>query len=466
MAIISLKFALFVSISLLIYYLTPGRFQNLVLLLASYFFYASWAWEYVLILFMITLFNFLLAKALHRRQRLRRSLLWIGVIINFAALLFYLLGQQYYDSIITPGLQGFSVSILLPLGFSYYALENISYLLDVNNKLIKPSSNFIHFSLYLAYFPKLISGPIERAKKFFPQLEATRTIDNEMLARSAMLILIGLFRSVVLAGSILLFVSPLILEKPQEFSNLELILGLLAFMFYLYNQFAGYTNIVRGVSGLFGIEITRNFAYPFFSQDFSDFWRRWHISLSSWLRDYIYMPLSRALLRRNPSRSNKANLILPPLTTMIASGIWHGGSLNILVWGAVNGIYIVSENLLMLFRSITPGVKKPWWQKVFSSIFVVGLMLLSMVPFFMDLPTTKVFFYNLMYGWKWDIPDVRPLVVVFVSLLLDWIQYRQDDEFIFLKWPRWARSFSASLAVFSILAVYNLQGAPEMFVYP
>jgi D-alanyl-lipoteichoic acid acyltransferase DltB (MBOAT superfamily) len=238
------------------------------------------------------------------------------------------------------------------------------------------------------------------------------------------------------------------------------------FMFYLYNRFAGYTNIVRGVSGLFGIELSRNFAYPFFSQDFSDFWRRWHISLSSWLRDYIYMPLSRTILRRNPSRSNKANLILPPLATMLASGVWHGGSLSILVWGAVNGVYIVLENLLMLFRSITPGVKRPWWRRISSSVFVVGLMLLAMIPFFMDLPTSKVFLYRLVYGWDWGIPDFRPLVIVVLSLLLDWIQYRHNDEFVFLKWPNWARSISAATAVFIILVVYNLQGAPEMFVYP
>lgn len=466
MPLISLKFALFVLACLCIYYLLPGKLQNPFLLLASYYFYASWSWPFSLILLALTVFNFFYAQHLQRCQTHKRPILWLGVAANVGIFLFFLLGSGLGSLIRRFGFANFEVGVLLPLGFGYHVLESISYLVDISLRLGKPTTNFVDFALYLAYFPKLVSGPIERARKFLPQLSGKRVVDNQALARSLMLILIGLVRSTVLAGMITVLIPAAALQSPLEHTGFQLMVGLFGFAFYLYNQFAGYTDLVRGVSGLFGIELTRNFAQPFFSQDFSDFWRRWHISLSQWLRDYIYMPMSRALLRRNPSRSNKANLILPPLATMFASGLWHGGSPNLLAWGLLNGLYIVIENFVNLFRPSAPNAKRPAWRAVLGSLVLLGLALFAAIPFKLTLGYSRLLLGQVLFAWGWQMPDLRVPVVMLASLVLDWLQFRRNDEFVFLGWPRSLQALAAVLAFFAVVIVYQLQNAPATFVYP
>ncbi|MEW5872812.1 MAG: MBOAT family O-acyltransferase [Chloroflexota bacterium] len=466
MPLISLKFAIFVLASLLIYYLLPGKLQNSFLLLASYYFYVSWSWQFALILLALTVFNFFYAQHLQRCQTHKRAILWLGVAANLAFFLFFLLGSGLGDLIRRFGLTSFEVAVLLPLGFGYHVLESISYLVDISLRLGKPSTNFIDFTLFLAYFPKLISGPIERARKFLPQLSQKRVVDNQVLARSLMLIVIGLLRSTVLAGMITVLVPASVIQDPLEHTGFQLMMGLLGFAFYLYNQFAGYTDLVRGVSGLFGIELTRNFAQPIFSKDFSDFWQRWHISLSQWLRDYIYMPLSRALLRRNPTRSNKANLILPPLATMFASGLWHGGSPNLLAWGILNGLYVVIENFINLFRHSAPNAKRPLWRAVLGGLVLLGLALFAAIPFKLTLGHSRILLGQMLFAWGWQMPDLLVLAVMLASVVLDWLQFRRNDEFVFLGWPRSLQALAAVLAVFAVVIVYQLQNAPATFVYP
>ena len=467
MAIISVKFLYFVLISLAIYYLLPGKLQNIFILLASYYFYSTWVWWYAPILLVITIFNFYYAQIIQRAQNHRGFIVWLGVGFNSSLYVFFLIANLYSKQLnhLTSTL-GITIAILVPIGLGYRVLECISYLLDIKLKIAHPASNFIDFALYLAYFPKLISGPIERARKFLPQLSSKKEITNKDLSHSILLILVGMGQTVVLAGmlSVLTPVSPL--KRPQDHTNLELIVGLLYFAFYLYNQFAGYTNIVRGISGLFGVELNRNFAFPLFSKNFADFWKRWHISLSQWLRDYVYLPLSRAFLRRNPKRTNKTNLVVPPLVTMLVSGIWHGASPNLLVWGALNGIYIVAENIRSLYRPTTPSLKKPFWKQLLSSLIVVGLALFAGIPFSMSLATSKIFLYQMVFAWSKQIPDLRPLVIMVFSILLEWSQYRSNDEFIFLKWPGWLQSLATVMVIVGVIIVTNLQSVPVAFVYP
>jgi D-alanyl-lipoteichoic acid acyltransferase DltB (MBOAT superfamily) len=462
MEIISLDFAFFVLAVAALYYLLPGKWQKILLLAASYFYYQTWAWWFVVVLAALTGFNFLFAKVLHQRRS--KLLLWSGVGVNSAILLIFLLGGPISN---WGKVMGFEIMILLPLGLSYRVLESISYLIDIHLRIAKPTDQLLDFALYLGYFPKLVSGPIERARRFLPHLNEVKTLDNQALARSLLLIGLGLLRLVVIAGMMtVLFPIAGILFEPARYNAQNLIVGLFGYAFMLYNQFAGYTDLMRGISGLLGIQLTNNFAQPFFSKDFSDFWKRWHISLSSWLRDYIYMPMSRALLRRNPSRKNIPNLIFPPLATMLVSGLWHGARLHLLVWGALNGLYIVLENLLNLFRPTTPGKQAPPWQRALGGVVLVGLALAAAVPFRIDLPTSKVFFYQLIYKWQLQIPDLRILFVFAASLLLDWIQYRANDETVFLKWPRWAQAAAAALLIFGVVIVYHLQNAASTFVYP
>jgi D-alanyl-lipoteichoic acid acyltransferase DltB (MBOAT superfamily) len=237
-------------------------------------------------------------------------------------------------------------------------------------------------------------------------------------------------------------------------------------MFYLYNQFAGYTDIVRGVSGLFGIQLTRNFNGPFFSKDVSDFWNRWHISLSQWLRDYIYMPVSRAFLRRNPSRTNIPNLIIPPLVTMLISGLWHGADTHHLVWGGLMGLFIMFENVRTLYRPAVKEAALPLWRKVISKLWLVGVMCVITVPFLLDLKQSQTYYVRLVKGWDWQMFDLRPLVIILLSLMVDWFQHRSGNEFVFRKWHILWQVLLVALIPLATVVIHQLQSAPPVFVYP
>ena len=467
--ILSIKFLAFVLITLAIYYLMPGRWQNLILLIASYYFYSTWLPHYPILLLALTIINYGFGHWLYRSTRTKRAVLWTGILFNIAFMLWFLVGAGIVKPMLEITLENAGdifPLLILPVGLSYYTLNSISYLLDINLRLSKPATNFVDFALYLAWFPKLISGPLERARKFLPQLAEKQTVDNETLAHGLTLILAGLFRTAILGGMLTLFLPAVPLGDPSAHGTLVLIWALVTYMFYLYNQFAGYTDIVRGVSGLFGIQLTRNFNTPFFSKDFSDFWQRWHISLSQWLRDYVYMPLSRAFLRRNPSRTNIPNLIVPPLVTMLISGFWHGADLNHLVWGALMGLFILIENVRMLFRPAVAEASIPLWRRISSRVWLVALMTASTIPFVLDLKQTQTFFVQLVKGWDGQMFDLRPMGIVALSMLIDWFQHRSNDEAVFRKWTARSQSLLIAFIPLAVIVIDQLQSAPPVFVYP
>lgn len=469
MTILSAKFLVFVLVVLAIYYILPRRLQNLFLLIASYYYYSTWLRWYPLLLLAQTAIVFGLGHWLYRSVKSKRVILWLGILFNVGILLWFLVGGTYLKGVLeinASNARTILPLLVLPVGASYYALNGISYLIDINLKLSKPTSNFVDFALYLAWFPKLISGPLERARKFLPQLAEKRTVDDEALASNLTLILVGLFRASLLGGLLTLFLPAIPLQDPASHGALVLLWALVTYMFYLYNQFAGYTDIARGVSGLFGIQLSRNFNAPFFSKDVSDFWTRWHISLSQWLRDYIYMPVSRAFLRKNPSRANIPNLIVPPLVTMLISGLWHGADWNHLVWGALMGLLIMFENIRMLSRPAQAEASIPLWRRILSRSWLILLMAASTVPFVLDLKQTYVFFARIVKGWGGVMFDLRPAAAVILSLLVDWFQQRGKDELVFRKWPFWAQAILLALIPLAVIVITKLQSAPPVFVYP
>ncbi|MBV6464996.1 MAG: hypothetical protein PGMFKBFP_00262 [Anaerolineales bacterium] len=469
MTILSAKFLVFVLVALAIYYILPRRLQNLFLLIASYYYYSTWLRWYPLLLLAQTAIVFGLGHWLYRSVKSKRVILWLGILFNVGILLWFLVGGTYLKGVLeinASNARTILPLLVLPVGASYYALNGISYLIDINLKLSKPTSNFVDFALYLAWFPKLISGPLERARKFLPQLAEKRTVDDEALASNLTLILVGLFRASLLGGLLTLFLPAIPLQDPASHGALVLLWALVTYMFYLYNQFAGYTDIARGVSGLFGIQLSRNFNAPFFSKDVSDFWTRWHISLSQWLRDYIYMPVSRAFLRKNPSRANIPNLIVPPLVTMLISGLWHGADWNHLVWGALMGLLIMFENIRMLSRPAQAEASIPLWRRILSRSWLILLMAASTVPFVLDLKQTYVFFARIVKGWDGVMFDLRPAAPVILSLLVDWFQQRGKDELVFRKWPFWAQAILLALIPLAVIVITKLQSAPPVFVYP
>ena len=473
MNITSCYFVLFTLLILGVYYFLSRRLQNVWLLLASYGFVVTWDWRFAIALAVITMVNYLLALRVRANDQGRRGLLWAGIGFNLLALLFFRAAafflpqlEAWFGRLGVP-MQVGGLQILIPLGLSYYVLQAISYLVDVYRGQVKAESDLVDFALYLGYFPKLIAGPIERARNFLPKLAQPRLVDNQRLARSITLIFVGVTRKMLIADILTASFLSDVFELPSKYNPLELLLWLLIYAFALYNDFAGYTDIVRGVSGLFGIELSANFQTPYFSRNFTEFWKRWHITLSEWLRDYIYFPISRALRRGHPGIQKVTNLVLPPMLTMLVSGLWHGLSLHMLLWGGLHGLYQIVERLPSLWGPVVPPQNQPLWRQWIGVGIVFMFVILAWVPFRWELPAALEL-WGALLNWSDTALRYRRLLltvpVLFASLLIDILQYRGQDEFVFLKWHPIARA--ACMAVI-ILFVFIATGGDfeQPFVY-
>ena len=485
--ITSLAFAGFAAAVFILYHLLPARGKQIWLLVASLAFYALWDWRFGLILLALTVFNYWLGKKLPKVKG--KGWLYAGIGLNLFILLVF-----KYQHFYTEGLSRLlgdadlgALALIVPVGFSFYLVQVVSYFLDLNQKRIQPESDLVLFTLYLIYFPKLLSGPIERARTFIPKLANPKVVDSGLIIRSGALIVVGLVRKLFVADSLLSLIPAAAFITPAEFPAQHLAAWLLAYAFALYNDFAGYTNIVRGVSGLFGIELSQNFLRPYFSRDFTEFWKRWHISLSEWLRDYIFFPTTRRLLRTFRNRQHLVNLIVPPMITMLVSGLWHGLSWQMLVWGGLHGLYQVVERFINLRRPpVLPDQQKAW-RKGLSILVVFTLAVLAWLPFRMDLPTAWSYLTSmltpgnwavpelrraasdLIHGagfWSWpgyNLPDPRILLVILPAVWLDWRQEVREELF-FLKWGKWGQTLLL-LAAIVLLMLVSGADAQVPFVY-
>lgn len=458
MSITTPIFLVFVAAVAGLYHVLPRRVQPAWLLAASYAFYISWAWEFALVLAGLTLANYMLGRFMNGR----RSMLWTGVGFN----LLVLAGLKYTGFFVArlPVSEGFAEFVLrfaLPVGLSFLVLQAISYLVDVQRGQMEAEQDLLAFGLYLAYFPKLLSGPIERARSFLPQLRQPRLVDNAILIQAFTLILLGFFRKKVLADPLRTMIDPEVWQTPLAYGAPELFTWLLAFSFSLYNDFAGYTNIIRGVSLLFGIELTRNFQQPYFARNFTEFWNRWHISLSNWLRDYIYFPLARALRQRHAGAV--LNFVLPPMVTMLASGLWHGASWNMLLWGGLHGLYQIGERLPTLWRPAIPPDQQPRARQALGMALTFILAALAWLPFQMPLEQAGQYLAGL-FGGVPLIMNARILLLVVVALGLDWTQAHAKDELVFLHWRLPARAAALAFGLLALLFVLQSDTSVS-FVY-
>jgi D-alanyl-lipoteichoic acid acyltransferase DltB (MBOAT superfamily) len=474
MNITSLHFLYFVIIVLIIYHAIPQRLRKYFLLAVSYVFYATWSWQFCLVLLGLTIFNYFIALRLQNITQKQIKWLWVGIVFNIGTLLFFRTANFFLPEFIhflsILGIQLIEISslqILLPIGMAYYSLQNISYLVDVHHRQTDAAANFIDFALYLAYFPKLLSGPIERERTLMPKLVQPRRVNNEVLARSFTLIIIGLIRKLFIAGLLSSIIFWDAFETPSKYTGPELISWIVLYGFFLYNDFAGYTSIARGVSGFFGIELSKNFNQPYFAHNMTEFWNSWHISLSHWLRDYIYFPISRTILKGRTAQRRVMNMLFPPMVTMLVSGLWHGLSWHMLLWGGLHGLYQVAERIASLRKTVLSPQQQPIWRRGFSISIVFVLVSLAWVPFVMDLPIALDYWRG-MFDWTYPIIRYRRILLAIplfiVVLLFDLLQRRyQDDEFI-LRWPRLVQASLLAGCIFILLIL--LQGEQsEPFVY-
>ena len=341
----------------------------LILLLGSYLFYASWNYKFLGLILFTSVSDFLIGKEIYKSNEIsrRKCFLFLSIFLNLSILGFYKYSSFFLQNIFSMGnVLGFSFSpiswnVLLPAGISFYTFQSISYTVDVYRKILPAEQNFFRYALFLAFFPQLVAGPIVMAREFLPQiLNAYRQKFSEIsLNKAFYFILLGFVKKSVIADNISV-ITDLVFSNPEQIKVLSwsyIAMGMVAYSIQIYGDFSGYTDIARGVALLFGFSLPENFNLPYFASSIPNFWQRWHISLSSWLRSYLYIPLGG---NRNGLLFTYRNLFL----TMLLGGLWHGANWNFLIWGGLHGVYLGLErffsnkwNLTVLFSDVRPFYK-------------------------------------------------------------------------------------------------------------
>ena len=375
-----------------LYWLIKDRLRVHVLLISSYIFYCFWDWRFTSLLVYLTLSNFFITKKMYQSES-KKLLLAICMIQNIFVLMifkylnFFSEGAQQLFDFIGLRLDIPTVNILLPLGLSFLIFQTSSYVIDVYRGVLIPEKSLVNFATFVVYFPHMAAGPIMRAKELLPQISGKKVgLDLEGLQSAIFLIAIGLFRKIVIADTLAPFVNR-VFENQSAFDWKALCLAILGFGLQIYGDFAGYSSIARGVSRLFGIEMIVNFRQPYLAVSITDFWRRWHISLSSWFREYLYVPLG-------GNRGTKAKTNINLIIVMVIAGLWHGAAFGFLFWGLMHGLFLVIDKQFYIGSSVRKSTR--------MALTIVGWFTTQSCVFF-----AWIFFRN---------PDLSDTFAVIVSI--------------------------------------------------
>ena len=355
----SIDFAIFLPILFILYWFVVNKnlkYQNVLIIVASYVFYGWWDWRFLSLILFSTIIDYSVGLALvnQKEPSKRKMLLWTSILVNLGFLGFF----KYYNFFLDNFVAAFSffgteisvssLQIILPVGISFYTFQTLSYTIDVYRKKLEPTKDFFAFAAFVSFFPQLVAGPIERATNLLPQFYKKRTFDYTKAVDGLRQILWGLFKKIVIADNAAQIAND-IFNNSADYSGSTLVFGAIFFAFQIYGDFSGYSDIAIGTSRLFGFNLMKNFAFPYFSRDIAEFWRRWHISLSTWFRDYVYIPLG-------GSRGSIWTKIRNIFIIFIVSGFWHGANWTFIVWGALNALYFLPLMLTNKNRINTDNV--------------------------------------------------------------------------------------------------------------
>jgi alginate O-acetyltransferase complex protein AlgI len=368
----SVEFLLFLPVVFILYWFVFNRllrWQNVLVLIASYFFYGWWSWKFMALLALSTFLDYLYGFGVALKNRKKaRLFLWLGVFNNLGILgvfkYYNFFALQFQHGLALLGLHANPVlsQVAIPIGISFYTFHGMSYVFDIYRGEQRPVRNFIDYGVFVSFFPLLVAGPIERASHLLPQIGKKRFFNYTQAADGCRLILWGLFKKVVIADSLAIIVDKIFTHYGDQHAS-SLVVGAIAFSFQIYGDFSGYSDIALGTAKLFGFELLTNFRFPYFSRDIAEFWRRWHISLSSWFRDYLYIPLG-------GSKQGKFKAVRNTFIIFLVSGFWHGASWKFIAWGGLHACGFMPLLLLNRNRKHTsdvvaqerrlPSVKELW----------------------------------------------------------------------------------------------------------
>ena len=364
----SFDFVIFLPIVFILYWFVFHKnikTQNLLLVLASYVFYGWWDWRFLFLILFSTFVDFGIGLALSKEKRKgsRKLLLTTSILVNIGLLAFF----KYYNFFLDNFVEAFTffgksfevtrLDIILPVGISFYTFQTLSYTIDVYREKLEPTKDIIAFTAFVSFFPQLVAGPIERATNLLPQFFKKRKFNSDEAIIGVKQIIWGLFKKIVIADNCAQYANE-IFARHESLSSVTLVIGALYFAFQIYGDFSGYSDIAIGTARLFNFKLMTNFRYPYFSRDIAEFWRRWHISLSTWFRDYVYIPLG-------GSRGSKLFQVRNVFIIFIVSGFWHGANWTFIIWGTINALFFIPLLLAKRNRKYTDTVAQ---EKFFPTI--------------------------------------------------------------------------------------------------
>lgn len=473
----SIDFAIFLPIVFVLYWFVTNKnlkLQNFLIVLASYVFYGWWDWRFLSLILFSTFVDYLVGVLLSKEENetKRKALLWTSIIVNLGFLGFF----KYYNFFIENFTTAFSffgneirpnsLNIILPVGISFYTFQTMSYSIDVYKRKLEPTKDFIAFSAFVSFFPQLVAGPIERATNLLPQFYKNRTFDYSKAVDGLRQILWGLFKKVVIADTCAESANA-IFNNSDDYSGSTLVLGALYFTFQIYGDFSGYSDIAIGTSRLFGFDLKRNFAFPYFSRDIAEFWRRWHISLSTWFRDYLYIPLG-------GSKGGTWMQIRNIFIIFIVSGFWHGANWTFVIWGALNALYflplLVFNKNRQHLNSVAIGKSLPSFKEFFQMLITFGLTVFAWIFFRAENIGHAIRVISEIFSSSlFTMPGFKNYIIIFLVLifiLIEWVGREQEYalEKLGLNWNRALRWFFYYCIVISIF-ISMFEGQTQEFIY-
>jgi len=475
----SVSFAIFLPIVFVLYWFVTNKnlkAQNILLLVSSYFFYACWDWRFLFLLMFSTLLDYYTGLMMCKTENkgTKKFWFWLSIIINLGFLGIF----KYYNFFASSFAEaaaglGFTTNpvlldILLPVGISFYTFHGLSYVIDIYKERIKAERNFVDYAVFVSFFPLLVAGPIERATHLLPQIKSPRIFNLDRAKDGLRQILWGLVKKIVIADQCAELANN-IFNNSENMSGSSLVLGAIFFTFQIYGDFSGYSDIALGTARLFGIELLRNFSFPYFSRDIAEFWRRWHISLSSWFRDYLYVPLG-------GSRGGMWMKVRNTFIIFLVSGFWHGANWTFIVWGALHAFYFLP--LLLTNRNrqnleiVAHGRILPTAREAYGMISTFALVAFAWI-FFRAENITHAFNYigGIFSSSLFEKPEfendgaaARFLLLAFLCLVVEWFAREQKHglETLGLKWKR---PFRWALYYVLVIALIAYGGKEQQFIY-
>ena len=470
----SFEFFIFLPIVFILYWFVFGKklkYQNFLIVIASYIFYGWWDWRFLSLIIFSSFIDYGIGVLLSKenRQVKRKLLLWTSICINIGFLGFF----KYYNFFIESFVASFSffgsdiststLNIILPVGISFYTFQTLSYTIDVYNKRLKPTKDIVAFLAFVSFFPQLVAGPIERATNLLPQFYKKRQFDYANAVDGMRQVIWGLFKKVVIADNCAKYAN-IIFNNSDDYSGSTLLLGAFLFAFQIYGDFSGYSDIAIGISRFFGFNLKQNFAFPYFSRDIAEFWRRWHISLSTWFRDYIYIPLG-------GSRGSLNKKIRNVFIIFLVSGFWHGANWTFIIWGGLNALYFLPLLLTNKNRVNTDIVAEdkllPNFREILQMTSTFFITLLSWVFFRADSVTHATDYLQSMFTVSlFSKPAIMPFTVLFlviVFITIEWLG--RHGQYALERIDRINKPLRWSIYIVLIMLMFLFTGEEQAFIY-